>query len=149
MMPRVLPRVGSRVAAWGCTVGLSSGRAGVGRDLATVSVISPEQKRRLLAGAIVLLAVALLGLAAKAKTRGYSAGPGSASHFSTSVKIAENAHPLRTLLAVPQVESPAHYPVVISYVMPLVSEPVVQISSEPLTGLRPLRAPPAFPSLLL
>jgi len=149
MMPPVLPRVGSNVAAWGCTVRLRSGRARVGQDVATVSVISPERKRRMLAGAIVLLAVALLGLAAKAKTRGYSAGPTSGSHFSTSVKIAENAQPLRTFLAVPLVESPVRYPVVITYVMPLVSGPVAQISSEPLTGLRPLRAPPASASSLL
>ena len=121
----------------------------MGQDVATVSVISPVRKKRLLAGAIVLLAVALLGLAAKAKTRGYSAGPSNASHFSTSVKIAENAHPLRTLLAVPLVESPARYPVVTTYVMPLVSGPVAEISSEPLTGLRPLRAPPASSFSLL
>jgi hypothetical protein len=117
---------------------------GVGQEVANLSVISPSQRRRLLAGSIVLLAVALLGLAAKAKTSHYSVGPQNSTHFSASVKIAENAHPLRILISHPLMPTTGLPPVVCAVSLRSSVRQVVKVVSEPLAGLRPLRAPPAF-----
>jgi len=112
-------------------------------EIPALTLISSAQKKRLLAAGIVLLAVALFGLAARAKTSHYAAGSKSATYFSSSVKVAQKAHTLRTLLATPLAIHPGLPPVVAKCAQPLVVAPVNPISAEPKAGLRPWRAPPA------
>lgn len=126
-----------------CRIGLRTGVANMGQEAPDLTLISTAQKRRLLAGAVVLLAVALFGLAAKAKTSHYSPGSQSATHFSSSVKIAQTAQPLHALLAVPLIANPGLPPVVTAFLLPVALTQAVEVVSEPLAGLRPLRAPPS------
>jgi len=114
----------------------------LGPEAPNLTLISPAQKRRLIAASVVLLAVALLGLASKAKTSHYSPGSHSAAYFSSSVKIAQKAHPLRALLATPLLPSAGLPPVAVSISRAETILPVAMVSRAPLLGLRPLRAPP-------
>jgi hypothetical protein len=111
-------------------------------------VISSAQKRKLLGVAVILLAMALFGLAAKAKTSHYSPASDSSAYFSSSVKLSYKAPTLLTLLPPLLVSSPGLAPEVATFNLPLVLIPVIALASEPRAGIKPLRAPPAFSSPL-
>lgn len=101
------------------------------------------QKRRLLGVAIILLAVAVLGLAAKAKTSHYAPASSSTAYFSSSVKISNKAHTLGTMLPANLMPSPAPSLALPNFSVPLVVTPAAGHSAEPPGGLLLLRAPPA------
>jgi hypothetical protein len=114
------------------------------QEIPALTPISSAQKKRLLAAGIVFLAVAIFGLATRAKTSHYAAGSKSATYFSSSVKVAQKAHTLRTLLAAPVIAGSGLPPVVATIFPSLPAVPALQILLEPLAAVRPSRAPPAF-----
>jgi hypothetical protein len=108
-----------------------------------LSLISAAQQRRLVGGAVILLAVALFGLAAKAKTSHYSPDSSSSAYFSSSVKISYKPLTLFSLLPAASLPNLGLLPAMIIFLRPVVFAPVVRRSSEVLAWLNPLRAPPA------